>query len=468
MPSISTPSSKQKVVWCCQECGHNQAKWTGQCPGCQGWNTLQEEKIAPTVAKRFGGSALPQGNSRPISVTEVNPEPRPRLVTGLREMDRLLGGGAVPGSLALVGGEPGIGKSTLLLQVSAALAARGEKVLYVCGEESVEQTSLRARRLGLAEPNLFLLNETQFEAIRHQIEQVNPSVLIIDSIQILYRSDLASAPGSVVQVREIASDLMHLAKGRCMTTFVIGHVTKSGEIAGPRVLEHIVDTVLYFEGEKQHQLRILRVVKNRFGSTDEIAVFQMEGRGLADVANPSELFLEERVRAISGSAIVPTLEGSRPLLVEVQALVTPSPYSAPSRRSTGLDQNRVALLLAVLEKRVGYALSSHDVFVAAAGGLRLNEPASDLGLLAAIASSLTNRVIPQDLVVVGEVGLGGEVRAVSRLEARLKEALQLGFRTAIVPQRNLKALSADIRKQIECVPVGLVEEAIEVLWQHAP
>jgi DNA repair protein RadA/Sms len=466
MPSASSPP-KQKIIWSCQECGHSQPKWTGQCPGCQAWNTLQEEKQLALAPKRFGGTPGSVAASRPVAVTEVNPEPRPRLVTGLREMDRLLGGGAVPGSLTLVGGEPGIGKSTLLLQVAAAMAANGEKVLYVCGEESVEQTSLRARRLGLAQPQLFLLNETQFEAIRQQIEATAPDVLIVDSIQILYRSDLSSAPGSVVQVREIASDLMHLAKGRNMTTFVIGHVTKSGEIAGPRVLEHIVDTVLYFEGEKQHQLRILRVVKNRFGSTDEIAVFQMEGRGLMDVANPSELFLEERVRALSGSVIVPTLEGSRPLLVEVQALVTPSPYSAPSRRSTGLDQNRVALLLAVLEKRVGYSLSSHDVFVAAAGGLRLNEPASDLGLLAAIASSLTNKVIPQDLVIVGEVGLGGEVRAVARLEARLKEAVQLGFKAAIVPQRNLKALSHDLRQQIECVPVGLVEEAIEALWQVA-
>ena len=464
--SPPSPSSKIKATWNCQECGHEQPKWTGQCPACRNWNTLQQERTH-AVPQRFHG-AQTRAATRPIPITEVCPQPRPRLATGLSELDRLLGGGAVPGSLTLVGGEPGIGKSTLMLQASAALAARGEKVLYICGEESVEQTSLRAQRLGLMEPNLYLISETQFEAIQLHLDALQPTVLIVDSIQILYRADIPSSPGSVVQVRELATEFMHLAKGRCITTFLIGHVTKSGEIAGPRVLEHIVDTVLYFEGEKQHQLRILRVVKNRFGSTEEIAVFTMEGHGLRDVLNPSELFLEERVRSVPGAVIVPTLEGTRPLLVEVQALVTASPYASPSRRSTGFDQNRVALLLAVLEKRVGYPLASQDVFVAAAGGLKLQEPAADLGLLCAIASSLTGRLIPQDVVVVGEVGLGGEVRAVSRIESRLKEAVQLGFRVALIPQRNLKSVSADLRSQIECVPISLVEEAIEALLSCDP
>lgn len=464
MPSVSSKISKPRTLWVCQECGTTQPKWVGQCPGCKLWNTLQEEQPAP-VGRRAALGLSPE--NRPVALSDVEPRPHERIACGLGELDRLLGGGVVPGSFTLVGGEPGIGKSTLMLQAAAQMAAQGHTVLYVCGEESVEQTSLRAKRLGIKEKSLLLLCETQFEAIKHHIDHAKPDVLVVDSIQIIYRSDISSAPGSVVQVREVASDLMHLAKGRALTTFVIGHVTKSGEIAGPRVLEHLVDTVLYFEGEKHLQLRLLRVVKNRFGSTDEIALFHMEPNGLRDVLNPSELFLEERARAVSGSAVVATVEGSRPLLVEVQALVTASPYSAPSRRSTGVDQNRVALLLAVLEKRVGYTLAQHDVFVAAAGGFKLSEPATDLAILCAIASSLTGKVIPQSCVLLGEVGLGGEVRAVSRAEARLKEAAQLGFKEALVPQRSAKNLSASLKQTIRCIPVAMVEEAIEVLWSLA-
>jgi len=461
MPSISSKAAKVRSIWVCQECGTSQPKWVGQCPGCKLWNTLQEEQPTPVGRRDILGLT---SENRPIALSDVEPRPHERISCGLGEMDRLLGGGVVPGSFTLVGGEPGIGKSTLMLQTAAKMAGHGHTVLYVCGEESVEQTSLRAKRLGIKENRLLLLCETQFEAIKHHIDIAKPDVLVIDSIQIIYRADISSAPGSVVQVREVASDLMHLAKGRNLTTFVIGHVTKSGEIAGPRVLEHLVDTVLYFEGEKHLQLRLLRVVKNRFGSTDEIALFHMEPNGLRDVLNPSELFLEERARAVSGSAVVATVEGSRPLLVEVQALVTASPYSAPSRRSTGVDQNRVALLIAVLEKRVGYTLAQHDVFVAAAGGFKLNEPATDLAVLCAIASSLTGKVIPQSCVLLGEVGLGGEVRAVARAEVRLKEAAQLGFKEALVPQRTAKNLSAALKQTIRCIPVAMVEEAIEKLW----
>lgn len=398
--------------------------------------------------------------SKPVRIKEVSLEQTPRLYTGLGEFDRLLGGGLVKGSLSLVGGDPGIGKSTLLLQVSQGLSRQGLTVLYVCGEESVAQTSLRALRLGIDNEHLLLLSETNFSLIKKHIDDLTPDVVIVDSIQIVYKSDLPSAPGSVSQVRETATEFMHLAKGRGISIFLIGHVTKSGEIAGPRVLEHLVDTVLYFEGDRQHHFRMMRVVKNRFGATDEIAIFQMNAEGLQEVANPSQIFLEERMKGSSGSVIIPTLEGSRTILVEIQALVTNTVFATPSRRSTGLDQNRLALLLAVLEKKVGYQLHNRDVFVSAAGGIRILEPAVDLGIMLAIASSLSNRMIDPEVVIVGEVGLGGEVRSVPRIESRLKEAIHMGFKKAIVPKRSLKALSSEIEKQIHLFPVEYVEEAI--------
>ncbi|PIS02387.1 MAG: DNA repair protein RadA [Chlamydiae bacterium CG10_big_fil_rev_8_21_14_0_10_42_34] len=447
-----------KVTWACRECGHSQYKWTGSCPTCKNWNTFIEEQIVKEE-KRFE-SKRPE-KAKAVRICDVNANEYKRIATKMGEFDRLLGGGLVGGSLLLVGGEPGVGKSTLMLQIANALASQGLTILYVCGEESAEQTSLRAKRLGVDHPNLYLLSETSFSAIKAQIDQIKPDVAIIDSIQIVYKSELPSSPGSVVQVREIATEFMHLAKGHGITTFLIGHVTKSGEIAGPRVLEHLVDTVLDFEGDRQHGFRLLRAIKNRFGATDEIAIFQMKETGLMEVPNPSQAFLEERMKEIPGSAIVPALEGARSFLLEIQALVTPSSYPNPTRRSAGLDQNRLGLLLAVLDKRVGYNLHNCDVFVALAGGLKIVEPAIDLGILLSIASSFTNRAIPSDCIVLGEVGLGGEVRGVNRIEARLKEAIHMGFKKCILPKKNLKGLSSNISEKISLVGVELVDQAIQ-------
>jgi len=453
--------NKAKVVWSCRECGHNQLKWTGSCSSCQNWNTLVEEVAVEEKKPRFESKRT---QAKPVRIRDVQASNEKRLLTRMGELDRLLGGGVVGGSFVLVGGEPGVGKSTLMLQIANALASQNLTVLYVSGEESAEQISLRARRLGIDHPNLFLLSETLFSSIRAQIDHLKPHIAIVDSVQILYKSEIPSSPGSVVQVREIATEFMHLAKGEGITTFLIGHVTKSGELAGPRVLEHIVDTVLDFEGDRQHGYRLLRAIKNRFGPTDEIALFQMKEAGLSEVPNPSSAFLEGRMREIPGSAIVPGLEGARAFLLEIQALVTATSFSNPSRKSTGLDQNRLALLLAVLEKRVGYQLHHCDVFVALAGGLKIVEPAIDLGILLAIASSYANRFLPPDLVVLGEVGLGGEVRAVSRIETRLKEAIHMGFSKCILPKRNLKGLSPQIGEKIELVGVELVEAAIQSVF----
>ncbi len=453
--------AKQKTVWYCLECGHKQLKWLGQCPSCTKWNTLQEEIELSSLPKRFEAQKI--APSRPIQLKEVSLLDIPRILTHIKEFDRLIGGGLIPGSLTLVGGDPGIGKSTLMLQLSCALAKQGLIVLYICGEESIEQTSLRAKRLGIQTDHLLLLSETNYSLIKAQIDHIKPHILIIDSIQIVYKSEMTSSPGSVSQVREITTEFMHIAKGKSIATFLIGHVTKSGEIAGPRVLEHLVDTVLYFEGDKQNHYRMIRVVKNRFGPTDEIAVFQMQCKGLVEVPNPSEIFLEERRKELIGSVVIPTIEGSRPILIEVQALVTDTFFSTPSRRCTGLDQNRLALLLAVLEKRVGYQLHKCDVFVSVAGGLRILEPAIDLGILLAAASSLNNRIIDPETVVVGEVGLGGEIRSVPRLESRLKEAIQMGFKRCIVPKRNLKGITEDLHHKITIQGIEMVEEAIHAL-----
>lgn len=452
--------SKQKSVWYCNDCGHKQLKWSGQCPQCGHWNTINEE-IELKSSRRFDSQVVAPG--RPMRLKEVALVNTPRVLTHLKEFDHLIGGGIVPGSLTLVGGDPGIGKSTLMLQIASALVNQGLIVLYVCGEESVEQTTMRAKRLEIESDNLFLLNETNFAHIKSHIEQVKPNVVIVDSIQIIYKSEIPSAPGSVSQVREAATEFMHIAKGHGIATFLIGHVTKAGEIAGPRVLEHLVDTVLYFEGEKQHDYRMIRVVKNRFGPTDEIAVFQMQSRGLVEIANPSQIFLEERMKGVVGSVIIPTIEGSRPILIEAQALVTETVFPSPSRRCTGLDQNRLALLLAVLEKRMGYQLYRCDVFVSIAGGMRILEPAIDLGILAAIASSLRNRRIDPETTVVGEVGLGGELRSVPRLESRIKEAIHMGFKCCILPKRNLKGISEELRRKIQVKGVEIVDEAVDAL-----
>lgn len=452
---------KVKSAWFCGECGHKQTRWAGQCPQCGKWNTLNEEVESVSAAPRY--FAQPKEAARPVRLKEVSKQDTPRITTQIQEFDRLVGGGVVPGSLTLVGGEPGIGKSTLMLQLANAFAKQGMTVLYVCGEESVEQTSMRANRLGIESENLLLLSETNFNRIQAHIEQIKPNILVVDSIQIIYKSEIASAPGSVSQVRENTNELMHIAKGQGIATFLIGHVTKTGEIAGPRVLEHLVDTVLYFEGDKQHNYRMIRVVKNRFGPTDEIAVFQMQTRGLVEVPNPSQIFIEERTKNLIGSVIVPTIEGSRPILVEAQALVTDTVFPSPSRRCTGMDQNRLALLLAVLEKRMGYAMHRCDVFVSIAGGIRVMETGIDLGVLIAVASSMRNRVIDAETLIVGEVGLGGEIRSVHRAESRVKEAVHMGFRRCVLPKRNVKGISQEWHQKIQIIGVDFVEQAIDGL-----
>ncbi len=452
---------KQKVLWSCIECGHSQAKWTGSCGVCQKWNTFEQEVEVQDKGKRF--ESLKTESAKPMRVKEIKINSFQRISTKMAEFDRLLGGGIVPGSLTLIGGDPGIGKSTLMLQLAQLFAEQGLTVLYVCGEESVEQTSMRASRLGAADDRLYLLSDTLFSNIKAQADKLKPDVMIVDSIQILYKSELPSAPGSVSQVRELATEFMHIAKGMGIATFLVGHVTKSGDIAGPKVLEHIVDTVLDFEGDRQHGYRLLRSVKNRFGPTDDIALFQMSAAGLTEVSNPSVIFLEERLKEIPGSVIVPTVEGSRALLIEVQSLVAASAFSTSTRKSTGLDQNRLALLLAVLEKRMGYSLHNCDVFVSVAGGLKIFEPAVDLGILMAIGSSFCNRPINAETVVLGEVGLGGEVRGVPRIENRIREAIHMGFRKCVLPKRNLKGLPPDLGQKITLRGVDLVEEAIREL-----
>jgi DNA repair protein RadA/Sms len=451
---------KSKNVWYCSECGHKQPKWVGQCTQCFQWNTFQEEvEITSKTSSRF--TIHSRENRRPLRLKEIAVQETPRITSKIQEFDRLVGGGIVPGSLTLVGGDPGIGKSTLLLQLAHGLAKQNFTVLYICGEESVEQTSLRALRLNVDSDCLFLLCETNFSHIKAQIDHIKPNVLIVDSIQIVYKEDLTSAPGSVSQVRDCAAEFMHIAKGLNIATFLIGHVTKAGEIAGPRVLEHLVDTVLYFEGDKQNNYRMIRVVKNRFGPTDEIAVFQMQNEGLKEISNPSQLFLEERIQEAIGSVIIPTIEGTRPILIEAQALVTNTVFATPSRRCTGIDTNRLALLLAVLEKRMGYHIHRCDVFVSIAGGMRITEPGIDLGVLLAVASSLRNRQIDSATVIAGEVGLGGEIRSIPRIESRLKEVIHMGFKRCIIPKRNVKGLSETFHQKLKIVGIDLVEQAVE-------
>lgn len=452
--------SKIKTVWSCSECGQSQSKWTGSCPTCKQWNTFIEE-VELTESRRFEASS--EKAAQPMRIKEVKNVEFKRMMTNIEEFDRLMGGGIVKGSLTLVGGDPGIGKSTLMMQISHQLAVQGLTVLYVCGEESVEQTSLRAQRLGINDDHLLLLSETNFTNIKHHIDQVKPDILIVDSIQIVYKPDLPSAPGSVTQVREMATEFMHISKGMGISTFLIGHVTKTGEIAGPRVLEHLVDTVLDFDGDRQHGYRMLRGMKNRFGPTDDIAIFQMNAEGLKEVTNPSLIFLEERAQQTSGSAIIPTIEGSRAFLVEIQALVAPSAFSNPTRKSTGLNPNRLSLLLAVLEKRMGYQLHNKDVFVSVAGGLKITEPALDLGVIMAISSSLSNRVLSPKIAVVGEVGLGGEVRSVPRIERRIKEAINMGFTECLLPKRNLKGLPKELGEKIQLRGIEYVDEAVRSL-----
>jgi len=459
---MARPASRPRTVFACAECGHSSAKWLGQCPSCQKWNTLHEE-VAPTP-HAFGVRPARGEAARPVPLREVTASEEERLRTGVGELDRVLGGGVVPGMLALLGGDPGIGKSTLLLTALDRLArARPERpVLYVSGEESVRQVKLRADRLGVGAGNLHVLAETEATRVLLAAEELEPQVLAVDSIQTQYLPELASAPGTVTQIREVAARLMSYAKTRETPVFLVGHVTKDGAIAGPRVLEHMVDTVLYFEGGGAHPYRVLRAHKNRFGSASEIGVFEMKSTGLAEVANPSALFLAERPEEAAGSAVTAALSGTRTLLVEVQALVAPSGYGTARRTALGLDPARVALLAAVLEKKVGMDIVGCDLFVNVAGGLTLDDPAADLATVAALASSFRNRALGGGTLVLGEVGLAGEVRAVAQAEARLSEAARLGFRRAIVPAGNARQVEAP--EGIEVVGVEAVSEALDRLF----
>jgi len=453
-----------KKAFFCQECGTKSLKWLGRCPGCGAWNSMVEESVEPAGVSSPTARRQRRTRVRPQPITEIEPLDRLRVPTGIGEFDRILGGGVVSGSLVLVGGEPGIGKSTILLQVSSALAASGETVLYVSGEESIQQTRLRAGRLGAKSERLLLVAETDLDQVLEDVAEFQPSLVIVDSIQTMFLPALSSAPGSIAQVRECGGRLLAAAKDGGPSVFLVGHVTKSGSLAGPRVLEHLVDTVLYFEGDRHHAYRILRAVKNRFGSTDEIGIFEMGEGGLREVLNPSEIFLSQRGRDIPGSAVVPCLEGQRPLLVEVQALVTHTSLAIPRRRATGIDLNRVLMLLAVLQGRCGVRLEERDVFVNVAGGVRVGEPAADLGVIAALFSTVRDRPLDPALVVIGEVGLGGEVRPVRQLSRRLKEAGKLGFRRAVVPAAGLKAVTD--RGELELSPVSTVKQALGVLFNE--
>jgi DNA repair protein RadA/Sms len=466
---------KAKTRYVCQDCGHASIRWAGQCGGCQAWNTLVEEAVPSAVkAPVIGRGRAPSGDGgsgpsprlrgaygdeRPQRLSSVEVAERHRISTGLAEFDRVMGGGVMVGSLTLVAGDPGIGKSTLMTELGRGLD--GSTVLYVTGEESAQQVKLRARRMGVDTDNLFLFPETNVEAVLAAAYDLQPDVMIVDSIQTVYRPDLTSAPGSVAQVRESTAALLDVTKTLPTTTFLVGHVTKQGSIAGPRVLEHMVDTVVHFEGDRHHAYRILRAVKNRFGAANELGVFEMREGGLEEVGNPSALFLSERQFGASGSSVVCTLEGTRPLLVEVQALVASTSYNTPQRTATGFDAKRLQVLLAVLEKREGLRFGQHDVFLNVAGGVRLEEPAVDLGVALAVASSVRDVPLDSGTAVIGEVGLGGEVRAVSRIEARLAEIKQLGFERALVPKANTKGVKAP--KGLELLPVRRLGEALDLV-----
>jgi len=456
---MTTRTKKGAVEFVCQACGHKSLRWQGKCPECGGWNTFVEEKAA-TVPKRLSGVTLER--STPMPLAAIGDDDDHRIICRSGEFNRVLGGGLVRGSLVLIGGDPGIGKSTLMLQEGAALARPDLPVLYVTGEESARQTKMRARRLGIDSPHLYVLAETNLDEILVAIEKVGPAVVIVDSIQTIYQPAFESPPGSISQVRECALAFLQLAKRRGTPFVLIGHVTKEGYLAGPKVLEHMVDTLLQFEGDRDHFFRVLRSVKNRFGSTREIAVFEMNEAGLQEVANPSEIFLAQRRSNVSGSAVVCTMEGSRPILVEVQALVTTTSYGLPQRTANGIDGKRLALLLAVLEKRVGLRVGTFDVFVNVAGGVRLEEPAADLGIVLAVASSLKNSVIEPHTVTIGEVGLGGEIRAVPQLDKRLNEAARLGFKQAVVPPL-FSTKNLQVPPGLQVVHVDRVDAAMEVL-----
>jgi DNA repair protein RadA/Sms len=461
-------AKSRTTAFFCKECGYESAKWSGQCPSCKAWNTFVEEPVVKeknvkgivNVNAKYHETAGVK-KAAPVRLSSVTAADTDRIKTDICELDRVLGGGIVEGSLVLVGGDPGIGKSTLLLQMCYNLAKNGNSVLYISGEESLGQIKLRAQRVGEASDNLMVLCETSLDTIENVLENVKPQIVVIDSIQTMYREEVGAAPGSVSQVRETTAVLMQLAKGLNISIFIVGHVTKEGVVAGPRMLEHMVDTVLYFEGDKNAAYRILRSVKNRFGSTNEIGVFEMRQEGLAEVANPSEYMLTGRPEEASGSVVVCLLEGTRPILVEIQALVCDSNFGMPRRTAAGADYNRVNLLMAVLEKRAGIHLSGSDAYVNIAGGMKVNEPAMDLGIVMALVSSFRNRPMMENTIVFGEVGLAGEVRAVSQPQIRINEAVKLGFENCILPQVCLK----NIKKtdKINLIGISSVKDAVKLI-----
>ena len=450
-------AKKNSTVFFCQECGHESSKWMGQCPACKKWNTFVEEKVSVT-----GGSKITpfREAAKPVEIGSISMQEEERMHTGIAELDRVLGGGIMPGSLTLVGGDPGIGKSTLLLQMCRLLANAGRQVLYISGEESLKQIKLRAIRIGEFQDTMFLLCETNLSVVEETIRHTKPEVVIVDSIQTMYQEAVTSAPGSVSQVREATNVFLQLAKGLGISIFIVGHVTKEGTVAGPRVLEHMVDTVLYFEGDRYASYRILRGVKNRFGSTNEIGVFEMRREGLIEVENPSEYMLSGKPIGASGSVVVCSVEGTRPILIEIQALVCRTNFGIPRRQTTGTDFNRVNLLMAVLEKRLGLQIGDCDAYVNIAGGMRISEPAIDLGIIMAIVSSFKNRVIDEKTLVFGEVGLSGEVRAVTMAQQRVLEAKKLGFDTVIMPKVNMPDEQIE---GIRIIGIGGIGEAIDFI-----
>nr|AIA11126.1 DNA repair protein RadA [uncultured bacterium] len=458
---LSKTTLKKETLFVCQNCGHSTGKWLGKCSECGEWNSLVEEKSQP--ARRTGGrNAFKLRDVSAVPFTEIEPQDDVRVSSGVTEFDRVLGGGIVPGTLVLIGGDPGIGKSTLLLQVADKLSAAGSLVLYISGEESERQIKLRGERLAVEAKNVFILPETNLENIINEIERLKPGAIIVDSIQTVFSSAIDSAPGSVSQVREVAHQFLLLAKNRGIPIFLIGHITKDGSIAGPKILEHIVDTVLYFEGERHHNHRIVRAVKNRFGAANEVGVFEMTGTGLMPVANPSQMFLQERPQNVAGSIVTACMEGTRPLLVEIQALVSGTKYGTGRRMTQGLDQNRVALLIAMLEKRAGLQLTGDDVFVNIAGGLEVDEPAVDLGVVTAIVSSFKNLTVDPHTAVFGEIGLTGEVRGAMQASVRAREAQALGFKKIVLPASNVPGLERLLGVRV--IGVKSIDDALDELF----
>lgn len=458
--------AKSKTAYVCQNCGYESAKWYGKCPECGQWNTMEEQLKSPAPMGGKAAQAAPVVTNLEVSTIDtISSAEENRFHTDLSELDRVLGGGIVKGSVIMLSGEPGIGKSTLLLQICKFLC-QGLRVLYISGEESARQIKLRAMRLGVESPNLFLATTTDIDHVVAAIDKVHPDIAIIDSIQTMSLSDLQSSPGSVTQVRECTQRLIYTAKSADIPIFIVGHVNKDGAIAGPKVLEHMVDCVLYFEGERHLAYRILRAVKNRYGSTNEIGVFEMTDRGLTEVANPSMMMLSGRPVNVSGTCVTCLMEGSRPILAEVQALVTKTAFGNPRRTATGFDFNRMALLLAVLEKRCGYFFGSLDAYINVVGGLRLDEPASDLSVALALVSNLTDRLIPDDLIAIGEIGLAGEVRAVNHIQNRVSEAYRLGFVRCMVPRHNLSQLNTEQMPDLEVIPVSSINEACKIIGRN--